>query len=165
MADKNQIHEKLEVEDEEARLRRIQSTLEKLNTSSPPSSFSLPTERSRPHAIPPSDLLRRAQTFLPEFAASNAAIEQQRQVDPSSVDIECIEEDAERYIEMNLGLGLFEQRNRTPDSTSDDDSISSDSSSEFDDTDSEHDEHETGREESTDTFRGLTQWGTSYSKV
>ncbi|KAG6881715.1 hypothetical protein C0995_000977 [Termitomyces sp. Mi166 len=137
-----------------------ESTLEKLNTpSSPPSSFSLPTERSRPHAIPPSDLLRRAQAFLPEFAASNAAIEQQRQVDPSSVDIECIEEDAERYIEMNLGLGLFEQRNRTPDRTSDDDSISSDSSSESDDSDSEHDERETGREESTDTSSGVDSVG------
>ncbi|KAG6839285.1 hypothetical protein H0H87_001269, partial [Tephrocybe sp. NHM501043] len=81
------------------------STLEKLNTlsSSLFSStrpFNLPEQRSRPHAIPPSALLARVQAFLPALEASNAQLEQQRQADPASVDIENVGDDAERFIEM-----------------------------------------------------------------
>ncbi|KAG6866589.1 hypothetical protein C0991_002077 [Blastosporella zonata] len=139
MTDKKR--ETLEIEDEDARLKRIQSTLEKLNTTStsspsPANPFPLPTERSKPHAIPPSDLLARVQAFLPTLEASNALLEQQRQADPASLDIENVGDDAERYIEMNLGLGLFEQR-RAGDTAQDSDSSSSDSSSDSSDSDSE----------------------------
>jgi len=126
--------EKLEVEDDEARFQRLQSTLEKLNASStatptPSFSFNPPTQRSKPHPVPPSELLSRVQAFLPEFEASNEILAQRVQNDPSSVDIERVEDDAEEYIEMNLGLGVFEQRGARPEGGSEDESMSSSSSS------------------------------------
>ncbi|KAG6907014.1 hypothetical protein DXG01_010917 [Tephrocybe rancida] len=140
MASKKRTHETLEFEDEDARFKRLQSTLEKLNTNTSPlaapNPFPLPTERTRPHAMPTSDLLARVQAFLPDLEASNAVLEQQRQADPTSVDIENVEDNAERYIEMNLGLGLFEQRGKDDSGRGpaeiDDDSTSSDSSSDSD---------------------------------
>ncbi|KAG5642179.1 hypothetical protein DXG03_003442 [Asterophora parasitica] len=125
--------ERLEVEDDEARLQRLQSTLEKLNTSSgttapaAPPSFGLHSEGTKPHFIPPSDLLSRVQAFLPQIEASNAALQQRLDNDPSSIDIENVEDGAEQYIEMNLGLGLFEQRRAG--ATSDESDSSSDSES------------------------------------
>ncbi|KAF8068644.1 hypothetical protein FPV67DRAFT_1668715 [Lyophyllum atratum] len=153
MSDKNQTIEKLEVEDEEARIQRIQSTLEKLNApSSPPAapspSFTLPTERSKPQAMPPSDLLSRVQAFLPTLEASNAVLQQQFQNDPSSVDIEHIEE-TEQYIEMNLGLGVFEQRGSHPDVGSEDDSMSSSSSDSDSDSDSDSGDEPSGGSENS----------------
>ncbi|KAF5375701.1 hypothetical protein D9615_009365 [Tricholomella constricta] len=126
--------EKLEVEDEEARLQRIQSTLEKLNASSftpatAPPSLNLPAERPKPHFVPPSDLLSRVQAFLPELEASNAVLQQRLQDDPRSVDIENVEDGAEQYIEMNLGLGLFEQRGSHATASGNNESMSSSSDS------------------------------------
>ncbi|KAG6816516.1 hypothetical protein H0H93_008010 [Arthromyces matolae] len=145
MTDKNSKPslEKLDVEDEDARFKRIQSTLEKLNapSSTPtPEPFSLPTERSKPHSVPQSALLAQVQAFLPQLEASNATLQQQRESNPSSVDIESLTEGLEEYIEMNLGLGLFEQRGNASGSTSDDDLTSSDGSSDSPATDSGSDD-------------------------
>ncbi|KAF8514342.1 hypothetical protein BU17DRAFT_94616 [Hysterangium stoloniferum] len=111
--------ELLEVEDDEVRQKRIQSLLENTNLQSPsfpsgsrfqPPTF--PTIPSKPHAIPPSELLARAEAFLPLLAASNADLER---ADPATLDIEnpAGGDDAGRtYVEMNLALGVFEQRRR-----------------------------------------------------
>ncbi|KAG6810180.1 hypothetical protein H0H92_012971 [Tricholoma furcatifolium] len=127
----NQNRQKLEIEDEDQRLSRIQP--------------------SRPHAVPQSDLIARVRAFLPELEASNAILEQQRQANPSSVDIESVEEDAQQYIEMNLGLGLFSERGKAASGSGEDesDSTSTDSSdedSEMDD-DSDEPEKENGQQE------------------
>ncbi|KAF7793571.1 hypothetical protein EIP86_004685 [Pleurotus ostreatoroseus] len=54
-------------------------------------------------------VLSRVQAFLPQIAASNADIARRAMEDPDSVDIEKVGADS-RYIQMNLGLGVFEQR-------------------------------------------------------
>ncbi|KAF9037720.1 hypothetical protein BJ165DRAFT_571316 [Panaeolus papilionaceus] len=138
--------EKLEIEDEESRQARIQSFLEKLNT--PSSSHSNPLSSTSPPQFdfgnrmtypvePPTNLLSRIQAFLPQMEASNNALAQQAKSDPSSVDIEHISDDMDQYIEMNLGLGVFEDRSKRPANAEDDEdtemSTSSKSSSEDED--------------------------------
>ncbi|KAH9936822.1 uncharacterized protein BXZ73DRAFT_14376, partial [Epithele typhae] len=59
---------------------------------------------------PPSELLARVQAFLPELAAANVDLLRRAREDPGSVDIESLEPSQHGYIEMNLGLGVFEQR-------------------------------------------------------
>ncbi|PPQ78594.1 hypothetical protein CVT24_002740 [Panaeolus cyanescens] len=137
--------ERLEIEDEEARQARIQSFLEKLNASSshtnPLSSSSPPQfdfgNRMTYPVEPPTDLLSRVQAFLPQLEASNNDLAQKAKADPSSIDIEHISDDMEQYIEMNLGLGVFEDRSKRSANTGDDEdtemSTSSKSSSEEDD--------------------------------
>lgn len=49
-----------------------------------------------------SAVLSRVQAFLPQLEASNKALLLRAQEDPSSVDIENVEEDEEHYIEMVL---------------------------------------------------------------
>ncbi|KIJ46530.1 hypothetical protein M422DRAFT_165170, partial [Sphaerobolus stellatus SS14] len=99
----------LEVEDEEARQQRLQSLLESIDATSasskgpPAPQFPLPP--SRPHAVPPSDVLSRAAAFLPLLASSNAEL---ANVDPESLNIEHLEDEEGAHIEMNLGLGVFE---------------------------------------------------------
>ncbi|KAJ8516148.1 hypothetical protein ONZ45_g6496 [Pleurotus djamor] len=110
----------LDVEDDDARQRRIQIALEKLNKSSstsvsPMPSFSFgfgsnPNPGQLPLPTPPTELLSRVQAFLPQLEASNALLAQKMQDSPASVDIENITEGTTEYIEMNLGLGVFEQR-------------------------------------------------------
>ncbi|KAJ2914921.1 hypothetical protein MD484_g5479, partial [Candolleomyces efflorescens] len=58
-------------------------------------------------------VLGRIQAFLPELEASNRALLERAQADPSSVDIENVKEGEARYIEMNLGLGVYEERQRS----------------------------------------------------
>lgn len=111
--------ERLEVEDDEQRERRIQIQLEKLDKS--PSSGA-PQARKLLNfdfgnrvawdAGPPTELLSRVQAFLPQIEASNAILAQQAESNPESVDIEHIDEDKDQYIEMNLGLGVFEDRTK-----------------------------------------------------
>jgi len=89
--------------------------LEKLST---PSSVDLSTphlafdfgDRTTYPVAPPVDLLSRVQAFLPQIEASNAHLAQRAETDPDSVNIERIGESMEHYIEMNLGLGVFEDR-------------------------------------------------------
>ncbi|KJA16415.1 hypothetical protein HYPSUDRAFT_147737 [Hypholoma sublateritium FD-334 SS-4] len=110
--------ETLEVEDEEHRQARIQAYLEKLNASSQTRTFSQPQgmpkfdfgDRTTFPIKPPTELLSRVQAFLPQLEASNALLSQRAQEDPDSINIEHIPKGMEQYIEMNLGLGLFEDR-------------------------------------------------------
>ncbi|KAJ7195511.1 hypothetical protein GGX14DRAFT_676857 [Mycena pura] len=109
--------ETLEIEDDDSRLHRIQRTLEKLNSTSPgarrdglnvlnsasASDLGSGSEQSL------NDLLARVQAFLPDIEASNAALAEKAAMDPRSVDIENVDGDAE-VIQMNLGLGVFEDR-------------------------------------------------------
>ncbi|KAG2156401.1 hypothetical protein DEU56DRAFT_233941 [Suillus clintonianus] len=127
---------KLEVEDEENRQQRIGNLLEQLNSSSSsrntsnaaPPAFDF-GERKTYAVDPPSELLARIQDFLPRLKEENESLAQRIRDNPSSVDIENIEEDAERYIEMNLGLGVLETRHKDSDSHSDDEESESEDSS------------------------------------
>ncbi|KAJ7927583.1 hypothetical protein B0H13DRAFT_1038270 [Mycena leptocephala] len=109
--------ETIELEDDEARLERIQRVLEKLNTVSPTAGRGMESILNAAGASEPgprsegslNELLTRVQAFLPEIQASNATLLQKASLDPHSVDIENVEGD-EKVIQMNLGLGLFEDR-------------------------------------------------------
>ncbi|KAI0828534.1 hypothetical protein BC628DRAFT_1487827 [Trametes gibbosa] len=112
----------LEIEDEEARQKRMHSLFAKLEASSsgpnvgasaPPRPFDL-GDRSTLPSGPPLELLSRVQAFLPELAASNADLIQRARENPESVNIENIGEDQGRYIEMKLGLGVFDHRGELP---------------------------------------------------
>ncbi|KAF9026285.1 hypothetical protein BDZ89DRAFT_1161289 [Hymenopellis radicata] len=126
MSNNDQRRETLEVEDEEARHRRLDAYMRKLDSSRPAVATSTTTfefgDRKTFAIDPPADLLAR--------------------VDPKSVDIEHLADDMGQYIEMNLGLGVFEQHgsdfemgsssSSSSDSEDDDDSdTDSDSSSEI----------------------------------
>ncbi|KAI0066735.1 hypothetical protein BV25DRAFT_1912773 [Artomyces pyxidatus] len=120
--------ETLEVETDEARERRLQQILESLNApgDAPPQPPSLKFDfGNRETFVVPPPTEPRLQAFLPELEASNAQLLQR---DPSSIDIEHIEDDDEQYIQMDLGLGVFEER-RSAESGSDGDSDSSSSES------------------------------------
>jgi len=137
---------RLEVEDEDERQRRLQFMFESMNSSSVKTQAH--TERSfdfgerKTFAVePPKELLSRIQAFLPQMAASNALLAQQVAADPGSVDIENIQDTDAQVIEMNLGLGVFEDRSKRTagDSDSEDSDASmsdSDSSDSSDDSDS-----------------------------
>ncbi|KAJ3983152.1 hypothetical protein F5890DRAFT_1475593 [Lentinula detonsa] len=131
--------EVLEVEDEDARAIRLQSIFEKLNSGSSSSSEttgsgmpypSFNFEERKTWAVdPPSELLSRVQAFLPQIEASNTILTQRAETDPQSVDMEQLEDDSERYIEMNLGLGVFDMEPQEQDTEMTDSSMSSSSSS------------------------------------
>ncbi|KAJ3507752.1 hypothetical protein NLJ89_g6128 [Agrocybe chaxingu] len=129
--------EKLDVEDEAARQSRIQSFLEKLNSTSQTREFLPPSgvpkfdfgNRTTFATNAPTELLSRVQAFLPQLEASNAILSQKMQEDPSSVDIEHISEGIDRYIEMNLGLGLFEDRSGRREHPNEDTEMSTSSTS------------------------------------
>ncbi|KAK7437390.1 hypothetical protein VKT23_018635 [Stygiomarasmius scandens] len=136
--------ELLEVEDDEQRARRFQSVFERLNANSNNScapmgmpEFKFDFGERKTFAVPPSELLSRVQAFLPQMEASNALLSQKAQADPLSVDIEHVEDGVEQYIEMNLGLGVFETK-RSP-SDRDAEMPSSNSSSDSDSSDAESD--------------------------
>jgi hypothetical protein len=102
----------LEVEDVEQRQRRLQDVLERLNgegsstEQSPNLTFDFGARRT--FAIEPlAELLARVREFLPQIERSNVELSQR---DPRNIDIEHIEETDEHVVEMNLGLGVFEQR-------------------------------------------------------
>jgi len=142
----------LEVEDEDHRQRRIQSVLEKLNSTSPvKADQKLNFDFHQQVKSNPSELLSRVQAFLPQLEASNAIL---AQADPKSVDIENIQKDGP-YIEMNLSLGVFKDRRNVSgeqSSSSSDQDMSSASESSSDDSDASS--------ESTDIVTG-----TSTSKI
>ncbi|KAF8346211.1 hypothetical protein F5887DRAFT_963199 [Amanita rubescens] len=107
--------ERLDVEDDERRQRRIQNYLEKLDASSstrissPPLKFDF-GDRTTSLTAPPTELLARVQAFLPKIEASNTILEQQAKADPCSVNMEHVDDSMAQYIEMNLGLGVFEDK-------------------------------------------------------
>ncbi|KAF9209651.1 hypothetical protein BGZ49_002445 [Haplosporangium sp. Z 27] len=56
-----------------------------------------------------SNLLSRLEDFLPKIKEANAQLDQKLKEDPKSVDIENVDEESgEQYIEMDLGLGVFD---------------------------------------------------------
>ncbi|KAG8703814.1 hypothetical protein FRC08_002621 [Ceratobasidium sp. 394] len=94
------------------------------------------------------DLMQRLQSFLPAMEQSTHDIQQRAQADPTSLDIEQLDPSAEEYIEMNLGLGVYESQNNrrsqsphsdSTDSDTDSSSTSSLSSSSDSDSDSDSD--------------------------
>ncbi|EAU92152.2 hypothetical protein CC1G_08775 [Coprinopsis cinerea okayama7 len=129
--------ERLEIEDEEDRQRRLQSVFERLNTFNPNSAqkdvSGLPKfdfgDRTTFEIKPNTELLSRIQSFLPQLQASNEALLKRAEMDPASVDIEHITEGTDKVIQMDLGLGLFEQRNAKRPFDHDEDTTMSDSSS------------------------------------
>jgi len=141
----NESDQMLEVEDDEDRQNRLQSILETLNSKGssksdiPIGAFDFADKK--PHHIePPKELLSRLQAFLPQMEASNATLAQQIEADPQSVDIENVADD-EEIIEMNLGLGVFEDKSkrskkRANSAEDSDDSMSDSDSSSSDDSDS-----------------------------
>jgi len=159
--------EKLEIETEEERQQRIQSVLEKLNENSkvtPTSScpdFHL--NRTGPLPIyPPSDLLARVQAFLPQIEAANAALDTQVAQDPGSVDIEHLGPEEKQYIQMDLGLGVFEQRQAPRQSTNDDkSSATSDPASEDDDDERDHEDVDS--EDNSDSDSDSSASGSSHT--
>ncbi|KAI0699780.1 hypothetical protein C8T65DRAFT_659104 [Cerioporus squamosus] len=119
---KQRATEVLDIEDEEQRHERIHGLFTRLNASAPPPSDA-GIQAARPFDFgdrstfavqPPLQLLSRVQAFLPELAASNADLLRRAKEDPTSVDIENVNEEDPQYIEMNLGLGVFEQRGEAP---------------------------------------------------
>ncbi|KAK2462454.1 hypothetical protein APHAL10511_005424 [Amanita phalloides] len=114
--------ERLDVEDDEQRQRRIQNHLEKLNSSS---SAKIPTtarkfdfgDGTTYPVAPPTELLARVQAFLPQIEASNALLAQQVKTDPLGVNMEHVDDDTGQIIEMNLGLGVFEDRSHRKNTT------------------------------------------------
>ncbi|KAG0006492.1 hypothetical protein BGZ65_007377 [Modicella reniformis] len=56
-----------------------------------------------------SDLLGRLEDFLPKIKEANVQLDLKLRKDPKSVDIENVDEESgEQYIEMDLGLGVFD---------------------------------------------------------
>ncbi|KXN86805.1 hypothetical protein AN958_09601 [Leucoagaricus sp. SymC.cos] len=107
----------LDVEDDDKRQNRIQCLLEKLNNDSKPQAApTLPKFDFGPKTTfpghPPTELLSRVQAFLPQIQASNEALNQRMQDDPTGVNIEHISEDMTQYIQMDLGLGVFEDKSK-----------------------------------------------------
>ncbi|KAF9390317.1 hypothetical protein CPB97_009535 [Podila verticillata] len=61
-----------------------------------------------------SDLLARLEDFLPKIRDANAELDQKLKEDPKSLDIENVDETSgEQYIEMDLGLGVFDLKKDT----------------------------------------------------
>ncbi|KAL5535705.1 hypothetical protein ACEPAF_3799 [Sanghuangporus sanghuang] len=164
--------QRLDIEDNNQRQLRLRQLLQQINDSSstsnthadnnsriaassnitpfvrpgPSSSFDFGVRET--HAVePPSELLSRVESFLPQMEAANAELARRMESSPESVDIENLgdreddeEEDEEdgrqgQYIEMNLGLGVFDIRRRP---LSDTTSSSSSSASSDDDSHSTH---------------------------
>ncbi|KAH0840186.1 hypothetical protein J3R83DRAFT_1181 [Lanmaoa asiatica] len=131
----------LDVEDDDQRQNRIGTLLERLNTTSPSSSvapnplFNIRRERAPGPVEPPTALLARIKAFLPAISASNETLSRER---PEDINIENVREDEEEYIEMNLGLGVFEAKpRRKPGSRSTSPSSDTESESTSDTTSSE----------------------------
>ncbi|KAI9486698.1 MAG: hypothetical protein EXX96DRAFT_534924 [Benjaminiella poitrasii] len=61
--------------------------------------------KTTPTPIGQNDILSRVQAFLPQLKAANEELEK---LDPSKRDIENVDEEDEQYIEMNLGLGVYD---------------------------------------------------------
>ncbi|KAG0214491.1 hypothetical protein BGX28_001945 [Mortierella sp. GBA30] len=56
-----------------------------------------------------SDLLARLEDFLPKIKEANAQLDAKIKEDPKAVDIENVDDTSgEQYIEMDLGLGVFD---------------------------------------------------------
>ncbi|KAI0741652.1 hypothetical protein C8Q80DRAFT_147415 [Daedaleopsis nitida] len=116
---KQRATEILEVEDQEQRQERIQGLFAKMNAPGAVTSdvgkrtFDF-GDRTTFTVEPPLELLSRVQAFLPELAASNTDLLRRAKEDPSSVDIEELDAEEPQYIEMNLGVGVFDHHGPIP---------------------------------------------------
>lgn len=144
---------------------RYPPTMSNQNSSSPPppapsqSSSSIPTsiptlrpKNQKPNFARPatSDLKSRLQTFLPQMAAANAELEKLAQ--EGGLEGKRLEDvgEGDEYVEMELGLGVMEEKKEGDDSsdeTSDESSDdSSEDSSEEDDDDDEKEQKKKQKE-------------------
>jgi hypothetical protein len=120
-------------------------------------------DRSTFSVEPPTELLARVQAFLPQLQASNEDLANRARDDPSSVDIENIDPNQENYIQMNLGLGVFEDRSATgvhgddgEGGSHNSDSETSSSSSSSDSTDSDDIEDDSQGDTDSDEMEIIT---------
>ncbi|EUC59128.1 DUF4598 domain protein [Rhizoctonia solani AG-3 Rhs1AP] len=117
----------LEFQDPQSRTSRVEGLLAS-TPSRPEQTISLPPrslEELRNAPLPVNHgLLDRLEAFLPAMHESTQQLQQQAQSDPSSLDIEHLGPSSQEYIEMNLGLGVYESR-PDPHATSGSDSGSS----------------------------------------
>ncbi|PKY12720.1 hypothetical protein RhiirB3_397778 [Rhizophagus irregularis] len=90
----------LEIEENDCASKKIVDLLNESITSKNPTKRELKT-----FPLKPPELLSRIANFLPQIALDNKELEKK---DVKSIDIENVE-GAEKIIEMNLGLGIFEQ--------------------------------------------------------
>ncbi|KAJ2718262.1 hypothetical protein GGI07_005826 [Coemansia sp. Benny D115] len=92
---------------------------------------------------PPSELLSRLHSFLPQIAEANKKLQDDVAQDPSKVDIENVGDDDEQYIEMDLGLGVFDMKPKNDNNDTDDIVIGRPTGSDSDSDESEvsDDEH------------------------
>ncbi|KAI9012604.1 hypothetical protein CLU79DRAFT_890664 [Phycomyces nitens] len=96
----------------------LDDTKKELKNKGPQIPFIPPPEERKTYKIaPPTDILSRLQAFLPQLEAANASLQNMK---PEDLDIEQVEED-EQYIEMNLGLGVYEHKRHESDSEDEDD--------------------------------------------
>ncbi|KAF9004697.1 hypothetical protein BDQ17DRAFT_1541350 [Cyathus striatus] len=117
--------ERLEIEDEEERMKRIHDTLQKMASSTSPSTA------SNPSGMPNFDFgdsQHMKFLLILSLEASNALLASQ---DPATFNIELPLPPAESapYIEMNLGLGVFEDKSRSGEDAEMEDSTDCSSSS------------------------------------
>ncbi|KAJ6532016.1 hypothetical protein B0H19DRAFT_1081924 [Mycena capillaripes] len=142
--DKGKQRETFDVEAEDERFQRIHQTLQ-WNQRTLPSLITI-AERVLENlntvksvaGLDKEDILddlERVRAFLPQIQAANAESLEKASIDPGSVDMKNVEAD-EKFIQMSLGLGVFEDRTRKEGS----DSLSGESSYEDD---SEEDSDET----------------------
>ncbi|KAJ2590649.1 hypothetical protein IWW49_001917 [Coemansia sp. RSA 1797] len=69
-------------------------------------------ERKTFRIAPPSDLLSRLHAFLPQIAEANTKLAADISEDPSKLDIENVGAEESQYIEMDLGLGVFDMKSK-----------------------------------------------------
>ncbi|KAI8097731.1 uncharacterized protein BX664DRAFT_327128 [Halteromyces radiatus] len=99
-------------------LAKLLSTDSKQNEDTP---MIPPPELRKTFKITPNnDILSRVQSFLPQLQAAN---QQLQSADLADLDIENVKDDSEQYIEMNLGLGVYETKPQTDTSDEDEDDI------------------------------------------
>ncbi|CED84304.1 Protein of unknown function DUF4598 [Phaffia rhodozyma] len=126
----------LDIESPEARQIRLaklladnaspQFSTESRPIGKPPTTFSVG---------PPTELLSRLQAFLPQIASANEALASRA---PEDVDIENVGEGESQYVEMDLGLGVFNalmDGNTDPSQSAPPNASNTDSSSSEDDDD------------------------------
>ncbi|CAO3677534.1 unnamed protein product [Rhizopus stolonifer] len=79
---------------------------------------SLSTENKTFKFSTSSDILSRVQAFLPQIQQANEKLQNE---DTSKLNIEDVDENAEQYIEMNLGLGVYDTKKDEKDEDEDED--------------------------------------------
>ncbi|ORX48790.1 hypothetical protein DM01DRAFT_1338448 [Hesseltinella vesiculosa] len=108
MADQKEPHRSTDLLNIPGKSKTIAKLLSDQSASLPaPSAPSLPSppDRKTFKMDMNDDLLARVQAFLPQMQVANSALKSQ---DLSKLDIENLEGKEDNYIEMNLGLGVYD---------------------------------------------------------